>query len=627
MGALSSEFEPKPRQSKWGPLLLQALILVFFLVFLVRLWHLQINKGEAYAEKARNNQIKTTLIHAPRGTIRDAKGAFLAINEPAYALVLIKENCEDVTKTVQALAGWTGIPAWKFLERIEQVKGHVRPFEPIVLISSVSPELVAVIEANALYWPGLEIVSRTKRYYPDGPMFAHILGYVAEASEDDLAKDKASDSGEQGKELAMGDHIGKQGIEFTLEQNLRGIKGLDYIEVDATGRILNRQHAISPLAGEDVFLSIDSGLQRFATKQLEAEDHVGSIVVMDPDTGRILALVSRPAFDNNAFTSGLSQAQWAELRDDPRHPMQNRAVQSVYPPGSVWKLVMAAAAFNAGMLNPNETVFCPGHYTFANRTFRCWKKGGHGSVNLRQALIGSCDVYFYRLGERLKVDRIHDFANKVGFGVLNGIELPNEKPGLIPSREWKLQRFKEPWHGGENLNLAIGQGYAQTSPLQIARFVAALINGGNLMRPTLLRDVEPEVSAKLPITDAQRQLIADTMVDTVEFGTARRIKYPGAIVGGKTGTAQVVKLTAEHQGRDVKNIPYKFRDHAWMASFGEKDGKRYVIVGMVEHGGGGSSTVGPLLRPIYGYLFGGPESAEAQALEQNVHTGDPIEEE
>jgi penicillin-binding protein 2 len=405
----------------------------------------------------------------------------------------------------------------------------------------------------------------------------------------------------------MGDSIGKQGIEFSMDEVLRGTKGLDYTEVDATGRILRRDNARFPQAGTDIFLSIDSNLQKFAAKQLEGQ--AGAIVIMEPYSGRLLALVSQPGYDNNIFTSGLSNAQWADLRDDPMHPLQNRAVQSVYPPGSVWKLIMAAAAFNANILNPRDTVHCSGSYTFANHTFRCWKRSGHGTVNLHRALISSCDVYFYKLGERLGVDRIHNFATQVGFGVIGGIELPTEKPGLVPSREWKRSRFNEPWHGGENLNLAIGQGYTLTSPLQIARFVSALINGGNLMRPTLLRDVDPQAVSRLPITDQQRELIVKAMIDTVEVGTAKRIKVGGAVMGGKTGTAQVVKLMNKYIGKPTSAIPYKFRDHAWLASFGEKDGKTYVIVGMIEHGGGGSSAVGPVLNTIYSYLFNGPQSA------------------
>ena len=602
--------------------MLQALIVLLFLIFLVRLWHLQINKGEQFAEKARNNQMKETLIHAPRGIIRDANGLFLAINEPAYALVLVKENCKDIQKTIQTVAGWTGIPAWKFMERIEQVGTRLKPFEPITLLSSVSPELLAKIEANSLYWPGLEIAVRSKRYYPEGSIFSHILGYVAEANGEDLTKDKAKGN-EKNKALSLGDSIGKQGVEFSLDETLRGVKGLDYVEIDATGRVLSREHAISPQAGNDIFLSIDSDLQKFAAEQLEGQ--AGSIVIMEPYSGRLLALVSQPGYDNNIFNSGLSTAQWAELRDNPLHPLQNRAVQSVYPPGSVWKLLMAAAGFNAGMLNPKDTVYCPGHYTFGNRVFRCWKKTGHGTVNLQKALVASCDVYFYKLGERLRVDRIHNFATQVGFGVTGGIELPTEKPGLVPSPEWKLRRFNESWQGGDNLNLAIGQGYALTSPLQIARFTSALVNGGNLMRPTLLRDVPPEITSTLPINDPQRQIIVDAMIDTVEFGTAKRIKYPGAVIGGKTGTAQVVKLG--HQGRDINSIPYEFRDHAWMTSFAEKDGKTYVAVGMIEHGGGGSTAVGPVLRAIYGYMFGEAqpdatqkhgESAERQELLEEV---------
>jgi penicillin-binding protein 2 len=453
-------------------------------------------------------------------------------------------------------------------------------------------ELLARIEANALFWPGLEIVIRPRRYYPQGTLLAHVLGYVAEANEAELEADP---------KLSMGDYVGKGGLELVLESRLRGAKGLKQVEVDATGRRLNETVLRKPKAGQDLELSIDLDLQRHAYKQLEGK--AGAVVVMDPHTGRILAFVSRPSYDNNMFVGGLSQSEWEMLRDHPRHPLQNRVVQSMFPPGSVFKLVIGAAALHNGV-DTSKTHYCPGFLKFGRRVFQCWKKGGHGKVDFRKGLIHSCDVFFYHMGDMLGIDRMSDFAFACGFGKKTGIDLPHEKPGLIPTPEWKRKRFGEPWVGGENLNTAIGQGYTLVTPLQVARFVSSLINGGNLMKPLLLNDAEIVVQGSPPLSKENRQIIVDTMIETVNQGTARRLKRRDAIIGGKTGTAQVVRLKMKgEERRKLEEMPYKERDHGWLASFGAKNGKTYVAVCMVEHGGHGSSAAGPVLKEIYKFLF------------------------
>jgi penicillin-binding protein 2 len=356
-----------------------------------------------------------------------------------------------------------------------------------------------------------------------------------------------------------------------------------------------------PEAGQDLRLSIDLDLQRHAFKQLDGQ--AGAIVVMEPATGRILAFISQPSYDNNMFVSGLSQEQWASLRDNPRHPLQNRVVQSMFPPGSVFKLVVGGAALHYGV-DPAETFYCPGQIKFGRRVFRCWKKGGHGHVDFMKGLTQSCDVYFYYIGDRLGIDKMSEFAKACGFGQKTGIDLPHEKSGLVPTPEWKKKRFGEPWVGGENLNTAIGQGYTLVTPLQVARFIASLVNGGLLMKPQLLADTDPEVQGSLPLSDEDRQLIVDTMIATVNEGTARRLKRKDAVMGGKTGTAQVVRLKLKgEERRKLEEMPYEERDHAWLASFGSKNGKTYVAVCMVEHGGHGSSAAGPILKEIYKHLF------------------------
>jgi penicillin-binding protein 2 len=591
---MTTNLEPEGQQPPHsGLVLLQCLVLGLFAVFALRLWYLQIHRGEEFAQKARDNQLRREAIYAPRGLIRDRDGKLVAVNEPAYALGLVREDVKDLKATLAQVSAWTGIPAEDLVQRVAHLRKRIKPFEPLILVQDLPFDLLARIEANTLFWPGLEIVVRPKRYYPQGPLLAHVLGYVAEVSEEELERDPG---------LAMGDLVGKNGMELVLESRLRGTKGVANLEVDATGRRLGEEVVTPPGAGENLTLSIDLGLQEHCFHLLDGQ--AGSLLVMDPATGRILAYVSQPSFDNNQFVLGLSSKQWAELRDDPMHPMQNRPIQSAYPPGSVFKLAVGGAALHYGV-SPKDTAFCNGAYNFGSRAFRCWKKEGHGSVDFMRGLVQSCDVYFYQMGDRLGVDRMSSFAKACGFSELTGIDLPHEKPGLIPSREWKRKRMGENWYPGENLNMAIGQGYDQVTPIQVARFVSALINGGELIKPSLTVNDSPVMQEHLPLTDKQREMILDAMVQTVLEGTARVLIRKDARIGGKTGTAQVVRLKASEaeKRRKLEEMEYWERDHAWIATFGQKNDRSYVVVCMVEHGGHGGSTAGPVVKAVYDYLF------------------------
>ncbi|NDV22370.1 penicillin-binding protein 2 [Desulfovibrio sp. JC022] len=592
-----SLYESKTQQPpKNGLLLLQGLILLLFCIFALRFWYLQIHKGEYFSEQARNNQLRQDNLYAPRGLLRDRNGQLLAVNEPAYALGIVREDCKDLDATLITVSEWTGVDLGKLKKVFKKSRRRVKPFEPLILVPNLTFEQVAVIEANSLHWPGLEVVVRPRRKYLQGPLLSHVLGYVSEVDEAELENDS---------DLAVGDYVGKQGLESVLEKRFRGIKGRRQSEVDATGRRLKQRILNPPIAGEDIDLSIDLGLQELGGKLLEGK--AGAVVVMNPDNGQILAFVSSPSYDNNAFTDGLSQKQWVALRDDPRTPLQNRVIQSVYPPGSVFKMTVAGAGLHYGVITPEDTVYCPGHMKLGKYVFRCWKKGGHGETNLEKSLVQSCDVYYYKLGKKLGVDRLSEYAFAAGFGKPTGISLPHEKGGLIPTRKWKRRRFGEIWHPGENLNFSIGQGYTLVTPLQVARSISSLINGGRLLRPQLLAGEPAEEQGVIPLTDRQREIIRKAMIETVDGprGTARRLRMKGVVVGGKTGTAQVVKLTDELKKMKDEDIPYKYRDHAWMASFAEKDTQRYVVVCMVEHGLHGSSGAGPIVKAIYDHIFKG----------------------
>lgn len=581
---------------KLGLMLLQGLIVFLFLIFSLRFWYLQVHKGEDFARRSRENRLRQESVYAPRGLLRDTKGRLLAENRPAYGLGLVREDCKDITKTLAQISEWTSIPVAELTQRYKKGKRRVKSFEPLMLVPEISFDLLAQIETNAMSWPGLEIVIRPRRYYPQGPLLAHILGYVAEANEKELEKHQG---------LALGDTVGKQGLELVLEDKLQGKKGLRQLEVDVAGRDLNNKTMQKPRAGESIILSIDLDLQRVAAEQLQ--DQAGCIVVMEPDSGKLLALVTSPSFDNNAFTAGLGQKEWAALRDNPMHPMQNRVIQSAYPPGSIWKILMAGLMLKEG-IDPEETVYCNGKHHLGRSTFRCWKKYGHGKTNMKKSLVESCDVYYYEIANRIGIDKIEAFARANGFGSRTGIDLPHERSGLVPSRKWKRKRFGEPWQGGETVITSIGQGFTLVTPVQIASFISSLMNGGKLMKPSLLRDEEPLVRATTPMTEEQRHFLLDAMQETVEgkHGTAKRLRRKDAVLGGKTGTAQVVKLKLkkDDERRKLEEMEYWERDHAWMASWGIKDSKKYVVIVMVEHGGHGASTAGPIAKAVYSHIFG-----------------------
>lgn len=577
---------------KSGLILLLCLVGILFFVFVIRFWYLQIHRGEDLARQAQANRLREEWVYASRGLIRDVQGELLAENRPAFGLALIREDCKDISATLAQVSLWLGIPMEQLIARFQQDRRKVKPFEPILLISDMPFDMVARIESQLMHWPGLEIVTRSKRHYPEGKEFAHILGYVAEANEEELAADSY---------LSLGDTVGKQGIEYVFEPRLRGRKGLYSVEVDVLGRSLGKQLVKEPQNGENIQLCLDVGLQKKLFALLG--DQTGSIVVMEPHTGRLRALVTTPSYDNNLFVGGLSQKTWTELRDNPFHPLQNRAIQSVYPPGSVWKLMMVGL-FLQENVSPSAGVSCSGAVTLGNRVFRCWRKIGHGWMNMTQSLMQSCDVYYYTLGEKMGIDRIEAFAKACGFGAPTGIDLPHEKSGLVPSKAWKRRRSGEAWYKGETLNVSIGQGYTLVTPLQMANFVSALLNGGKLMKPLLLNDDTPVVRSLIPINEQGRKLILEAMRLTADQGTARVLKRSDAVIGGKTGTAQVVKIRMVGERRQRKEeMAYLERDHAWIASWGRKDGEDVVVIVMIEHGGGGSSAAGPVARKVYDILY------------------------
>ena len=576
-----------------GLILLQCMVLGLFCVFVMRFWYLQIHKGAEFARQSVENRMRYERVYASRGLIRDSNGQLLADNRPAFALSLKAENCADLSATLAQISAWSGVPLAQLTTKYRQDSVRGKPFEPIIILNDLTYGQMARIEAQLIHWPELEIVTRYKRFYPYRDVFAHILGYVAEANEREL-KDDAW--------LALGDNVGKQGLENVLETTLRGEKGRNSLEVDALGRVMGKQPIEEPQNGASVKLHIDADLQRQIFDILGKQ--TGSVVVMNPHTGAIRALVTTPAYDNNLFVSGLSVQDWAAIRDNPYYPLQNRGIQSVYLPGSIWKLMMVGMFLEEGV-SPETTVFCSGQVKVGNQTFRCWKRGGHGAVDMAQSLKASCDVYYYVLGERFGINKIENYAKRCGFGQLTGIDLPHEKAGLVPSRAWKMRRTGEPWYRGETVNVSIGQGYTLVTPVQMAVFVSSILNGGKLLKPQLLADSQVEVRGQTPMNAAARKLVRDAMIETASVGTARVVRRSDAIMGGKTGTAQVVKIRMVGDRRQRTEEMERFeRDHAWIATWGKKGDEEVVVIVMLEHAGGGASQAGPVARKVYDCLFG-----------------------
>ena len=564
------------------------------------------HRGAEFAQQAQNNRLRIERIFAPRGRIMDDQGKVLADNRTAYGLSLVREDCPDIPATLAQISAWSGIPLPQIWDKFRQDRFKVKSFEPLLMITDIDFDLVARIESEIYAWPGLEIVVRTKRSYPEKDLFAHVLGYVAEANEQEMAADSA---------LAMGDLVGKQGLELELEKQLRGRKGLYDVEVDAHSRVLGKFLREEPRGGKEIRLSLDRDLQEAAWNALGGE--AGCVVVMEPNTGKLRALVTSPAYDNNLFAAGISQRDWDALRTNSRFPLQNRVIQSVYPPGSVWKLVVAAMLLERGV-TPRESVNCSGQVTLGNQIFRCWKRGGHGSQDMQNALINSCDVYFYQMGERMGIDKLEEFAKASGFGRPTGIDLPHEKSGLVPSKDWKRRRFGRPWVRGETYNVSIGQGYTLVTPVQMAVFVSGLLNGGDLLKPQLLDDAQREIKGRIPAKPSTLNFVVEAMRKTAAGGTARVVGRKDADMGGKTGTAQVVKLKMAANDRRLRTheMEYAQRDHAWVTTWGIKDGKSYVVVVMVEHGGGGSSVAGPVAKKVYDHLYGPDPNAPAAPVVQ-----------
>jgi penicillin-binding protein 2 len=568
----------------------------------LRLYKLQVGEGETWRSLSENNRIRLQRITATRGLIYDRNGEPLVDNRPSFDVVVVPEDTSDLAATIQHVAAYLDADSVNVKALLAAARSRP-PYEGLIIKRDVDWDAVVTLETHQLELPGVSLDVGPLRTYPYGKVGAHLLGYVGEVSEAELGKQPG---------YRMGDLIGKFGAEKSWESRLRGVPGGQQIEVDALGRKLRVLSRVPQTQGNNMVLTIDRRLQAF-TEQL-MEPHDGAVVALRPDNGEILTLVSKPSFDPNVFARGIKRDEWRELTNNKTRPLNNRAIQGQYPPGSTFKIVTAAAALEEGAVTPFTRIFCGGGYHFANRTYRCWKKGGHGTVDLHRALVESCDVYFYQVGQRLGVDTIADYAHRLGLGTPTGITLDHEKPGLIPSSEWKRARYNEPWFAGETLSVAIGQGYVLATPLQMANLIATVANGGTRYKPHFVRridnpaggvveEIAPEVLGTASFKKSTLLQIREALRDVVNAsnGTGKKAKLDTIQVGGKTGTSQVFKM-----GKQIKthNLAKHLRDHAWFVAFAPVDAPEIAIAVLIEHaGGGGGAMAAPIAHDVADFYF------------------------
>ena len=593
---------------------------VFFFILLTRLWYLQVIQMEKLKELSESNRLRFVPVAASRGALLDRNGEVLVSNAPSFSLAVVPQEVKDKDALLEALARDLGLDRAELQERWEKGKSKAKYF-PIVLAAGITRDQLEFIEENRLRLPGLEVEMKPIREYPGQLMGAHLFGYIAEINEKELADQRYAD-------YNPGDYVGKSGIERNWESYLHGADGGKQIEVDARGRYLRTLSETRPVSGNGMVLTIDGKIQKAAEQAFEGK--AGAAVALEVATGEILAFASTPGFDPSLFAGRMPKDKWQEYLEDKRHPLENKALKGQYPPGSTFKIITALAGLEEGLIDAGTSVNCTGSYKVGNSTFRCWERKGHGVTDLKKALRQSCDVYFYQLGERLGVDRIARVAREFGLGEPLGMGLDHEKGGLIPTTQWKEQRYGKKWFRGDTLSASIGQGYVLTTPIQLASMIAAVSTDGTYYRPHLvkrivspegktIREYSPEMIKRAQVKTANLQLVKEGLLAVVNEprGTGGAARLYEVKVAGKTGTSQVVKL------RDSKGvIPYQYRDHALFVAFAPYENPEVAVAVVVEHGEHGGATAAPIAGRILRTYFEGKGVIKKPVMEEKKESDD-----
>ena len=580
-------------------IVLRLSVVVVLAILLIRVWYIQIVKGEEYAVLSEQNRVRMVYLKPPRGLIYDRHHNLLANNIPSFNLYVVLSDVDDRQRLREDLSELIGVSVDDVRVAMEK---HHTPRLPLKLKEGLTLKEAAAIESSLAQLPGVVIQAETERSYPQGTVAAHIIGYVGEVSAKGLKE-------EQFQNLVPGSAVGKYGVELEYDRIVRGRVGQKTIEVDARGHEQRAIQIQEPIPGDDLYLTIDLPLQRLAEDLLG--DSAGAVVALDPRNGDVLVLASHPTFDPNTLARGLTVSQWNQIRHDPKKPMTNRATQGQYPPGSVFKLVVAAAGLESGSISRSTPVDCRGQFTIGDRVFKDWKKGGHGLVTLHEGLVHSCDIYFYTLGQQLGIDQIAHYAVQLGLGHRTGIDLPAENSGIVPSREWKERALGKPWYPGETISVAIGQGFVTVTPLQMASLIGTIANNGVQYKPRVVRqlkkrqdgtlvDIEPSRSETVQLQQETLTALHEALRDVVVSGTGRRAQSQGIAISGKTGTAQVVSLDNVESEDDV---PHALRDHAWFVAYAPSDDPKIAVSVIVEHMGHGGAIAAPIARAIIDEYF------------------------
>jgi penicillin-binding protein 2 len=606
-------------------------VLAALVLLAARFVFLQVVQHDVYRAKADENRIAIVPVAPNRGLIVDRNGVVIARNYSGYTLEIFPGRVQSVEATIDELAQLIEITP-RDRARFRKMLQETRNAESLPIRTRLSDEDVAKFAANRFRYQGVEIKARLFRQYPHGDVGAHVLGYMGRVTQDDQARFEAEGMGANYRGT---DYIGKAGVEASYESELHGTTGFEQVEIDAAGRGIRTLSRAAPISGNDVTLTLDIRLQQVA--ELAFGERRGALVAIEPSTGAVLALVSKPGFDPNQFVDGIDPQYWAELNTSPDKPLNNRAISGVYPPGSTFKPFMALAALQLGKRTPRYTINDPGYFIFGERRFRDSKPGGHGVVDLHKSIVVSSDVYYYQLANDMGIEAIAGFMKHFGFGSRTGIDLQGEAAGILPSPQWKMARFRraadQRWYPGETISIGIGQGYNAYTPIQIALATATLANGGTMYRPRLVehvdrrggerRYVEPELAHKVPVRAEHVEFVKRAMAGVNKEGTGARA-FAGAqyTSGGKTGTAQVIQIK-QNEKYDESKVAERFRDHSLFIAFAPLESPRIALAVVVENGGFGARAAAPIARTVLDYFLLGKtppgmapapedEAAEAQ---------------
>jgi len=589
---------------------LQIGIAVLFCALVFGFWYFQVVQNAKFEELAENNHQRTIPLRAPRGVMFDRNMKVLVENRSSFTISIVREHTTDLDRTVRVLSQVAGLNEADVRDLVNRHRREPS-YRPIVVVEDATLAQVAAVLARRLEneLPDVDVAEAPTRRYPANAMAAHLFGYVGEASETQVASDG----------LQSGAIVGQSGVEKVYNKLLTGEDGARVVVVNSMGREINKLEEIPASEGHRVQLTIDYDLQKAAEDGFQASGFNGAAVVLDPKTGEVLAFTSRPAYDPNAFAAGIDKVTWASLNTDDLRPLNDRAIQGRYSPGSTFKMAVALAGLEEGIITPDFRVSCAGGANFYGRFFKCWKRGGHGSIDLRHAIQQSCDTYFYTVANMVGVDKINKWSTALGLGVMSGIDLPNELQGLVPSTEWKREKMHEKWYAGETISVGIGQGAVAVTPVSMAVYMATLANGGTRVTPHLLKAVdegkgfkpvpEPAPQDRIVISPEKLQAIHDGMYMVVNEagGTGGRSRIAGKDVSGKTGTSQVISNQgrAAAKGKTTKDL----RDHGWFVFFAPRDNPTIAGVVFLEHGiHGGNAAIlaGHILETYFNKQDGRP---------------------